>query len=217
MDRGPIRTPRSSGGGMINSRPDVPAATPPYKATDEEPQPTVATPQPKAEVVPESVVHHRRTPTITEAIREDKKPRGPRRKKRLLIIIIAIVVVIGLAIGGYVAWQNKQNATTGINSSEYQAVFFTNGQVYFGKLQSFNSQYLKLTDIFYLQTQSTDSTNPQETSTDTSSNVQLIKLGNEINGPEDEMIIARDQVLFYENLKSSGKVATSIAQYQKSN
>ena len=216
MDRGPIRTSRSSGGGMINSRPDVPAATPPYKATDEEPQPTVAAPQPKAEA-PEPVVHHRRAPTITEAIHEEKKPRRPRNKKRLAIIIIAAVVVIGAVVTSYVVLQNQQNATTGINSSEYQAVFFTNGQVYFGKLQSFNSQYLKLTDIFYLQTQSSDSTNPQETSTDTSSNVQLIKLGNEIHGPEDEMIIARDQVLFYENLKSSGKVATSIAQYEKSN
>ena len=74
---------------------------------------------------------------------------------------------------------------------------------------------LQLTNIFYLQTQSSSSsTNPQTTSTDSSS-VQLIKLGDEVHGPEDSMVIEKSQVLFYENLKSDGKVAQSIAAYQK--
>jgi hypothetical protein len=97
-------------------------------------------------------------------------------------------------------------------------VFFTNGQVYFGKLQSFNSGYLKLTNIFYLQSQSSSDTssNPQATAKDQSGNVQLIKLGDEIHGPEDEMIISKDQVLFYENLKAGGKVAQSIKKFTDS-
>jgi hypothetical protein len=108
------------------------------------------------------------------------------------------------------------STATAIDTSKYQAVFFTNGQVYFGKLQSFNDQYLKLTDIFYLQAQSTDSTkdaNPQSTSSD-QNNVQLIKLGNEVHGPEDQMVISKDQVLFFENLKPDGKVAQSIEKYK---
>jgi hypothetical protein len=145
-----------------------------------------------------------------------EKQRRPRR--RLFLPLIIIVAIIVIAVGGYLAYNKIQNSATGINTSEYQAVFFTNGQVYFGKLQSFNNQYLKLTDIFYLQAQSsstsTDSTNPQSTSSDQSNNVQLIKLGNEVHGPEDEMVIARDQVLFYENLKPDGKVAQSIAKYK---
>src|ERR1700744_31103 len=115
MDRGPIRTSRSSGGGMINSRQDAPA----YRPT-EEPQ---SAPASKA-VVEAEPVHHRSSTVHT--VKEEKKPR---RKKRLIVIIAAIIVVIGLAIGGFFMWQNAQNATTGINSSEYQAVFFTNGQV----------------------------------------------------------------------------------------
>ena len=43
------------------------------------------------------------------------------------------------------------------------------------------------------------------------------KLGQEIHGPEDEMIISKDHVLFYENLKSDGKVSQSIEQYKKAN
>ena len=80
---------------------------------------------------------------------------------------------------------------------------------------------MKMTDIFYLQNQGStnaraDSSNPQEASSD-QNNVQLVKLGKEIHGPEDEMIISRDQVLFYENLKTDGKVAQSIEKYKSSN
>lgn len=109
------------------------------------------------------------------------------------------------------------NSAMGIDGGKYQAVFFTNGQVYFGKLQAFNDQYLKLTDVYYLQTQQAeqDTKNLQKTSTD-QNNVQLTKLGGEIHGPQDEMIISKDQVLFYENLKSDGKVSTSISKFKNS-
>lgn len=143
-----------------------------------------------------------------------------RSKKRFIIPIVAAVVVVALLLGGWALMSRGQEGVAGIDNGKYQAVFFTNGQVYFGKLTSLNEQYLKLTDIYYLQTQQTeqteekDSKNPQQTSSD-QNNVQLIKLGNEVHGPEDEMVISRDQVLFYENLKSDGKVAQTIEQSKK--
>jgi hypothetical protein len=91
----------------------------------------------------------------------------------------------------------------------------TNGQVYFGKLTTLSNQYMQLSDIFYLQTSSTNSENLQDTADDAETDVQLIKLGNEVHGPEDQMVIAKDQILFFENLKVDGKVAKSIAEYQK--
>jgi predicted negative regulator of RcsB-dependent stress response len=130
----------------------------------------------------------------------------------LITVIIAIVVVIALVVGGWLFWQNQQNNNTGINTKEYQAVFLTNGQNYFGKLVAFNSKYMQLTDVYYLQT-STDSTS-QSTNAD-AANYQLVKLGNELHGPEDQMMIAKDQILFYENLKPTGKVAQLIAKDQK--
>ncbi len=130
---------------------------------------------------------------------------------------IAIAVVVAVV----VAW-NLVSGMFGtglpIDGSKYQAVFFTNGQVYFGKLQQLNSEYMKLTDIFYLQTQSTDSAdskNPQQTSSQ--GNPTLVKLGDELHGPEDAMIISKEQVLFYENLKNDGKVAKSIEKFKKPN
>lgn len=131
-------------------------------------------------------------------------------------MVTIAAVVAAILILGLVSWFVYRSSTAAtIDSSRYQAVFFTNGQVYFGKLRSVNSGYMKLTDIYYLQAQSNtkDSQNPQQTN-DKGSDVQLIKLGNEVHGPEDEMIISKDQILFFENLKSDGRVTDSIKQYQ---
>jgi len=142
-----------------------------------------------------------------------EKPK-PKRKFVRWIVIVAIVVV---AVGGWFVWTTIRNNTTNIESNKYQAVFFTNGQVYFGKLHQVNDNYMKLTDVYYLQSKdsskdgdSTDSKNPQSSSDNSS--VQLIKLGSEIHGPEDAMIISKDQVPFYENLKADGKVSQTIKQ-----
>lgn len=141
-------------------------------------------------------------------------PRNKQRKLKLAAIGAAVALGVGLLI--LVGWFVYRSSTAAnIDSNKYQAVFFTNGQVYFGKLKSVNSGYMKLTDIYYLQAQAneSESENPQETSSQ-NSDVQLIKLGNEVHGPEDEMIISKDQILFFENLKGDGKVSDSIKQYQ---
>lgn len=138
---------------------------------------------------------------------------------KLAAIVTGIILVLALVIGGWSVYQTSTSAQ--IDSSKYQAVFFTNGQVYFGKLQKLNGGYFRLNDIFYLEAQSSaqeedgGSENPQETSADQAADVQLIKLGNEVHGPEDEMIISKEQILFFENLKKEGKVSGSIDEYKK--
>ena len=197
MDGGPFRVPPPADR-RATSRPAEQARWQP-----EDPQP-VKEEEPK-------VVHRTLPPQY--AAKEEKSP-----KKRFLVPAIAIVAVVILGALGLFAWNNAQNASLAVDAGKYQAVFFTNGQVYFGKLKAFNGDYMKLTDIYYLQTQATgetDSENPQQTSTD-QNDVQLIKLGDEIHGPEDSMVISKDQVLFYENLKPDGKVSQSIEQYKKS-
>ena len=153
----------------------------------------------------------------TSSVRQSHtEPTVSRRRKLPLIIAAGIII---LAVIGFFAWSAFQNKGMVIDGSKYQAVFFTNGQVYFGKLKAQGADYLQLNDVFYLQTNSeTPSENPQQATTTTDqSNVQLIKLGDEIHGPEDEMVISKDQILFYENLKADGKVTQSIQQYKKSN
>ncbi|HXH26863.1 MAG TPA: hypothetical protein VNG90_03125 [Candidatus Acidoferrum sp.] len=137
-------------------------------------------------------------------------------KKKLICIVIVIIAVILLCfvcMWGRRMWFSNEGS---INGGEYQAVFLTNGQVYFGKLSNVDDGYAKLTNIYYLQVQqqvqpTTGSSNSQ------TPQVSLTKLGNELHGPEDQMYIAHDQMLFWENLKGNGKVAQAIAQYLKNN
>lgn len=140
------------------------------------------------------------------------KSRFWKNKKGLILAIVGLLVAGALLAAA--VYYKQQNGTT-IDSSKYQAVFLTNGQVYFGKLHR-TGDYYKLTNVYYLQaSQSSDgsSNNPQQAAT-ANSGVQLIKLGNEVHGPEDAMIIDKAQVLFFENLKNDGKVVDSITKYQ---
>lgn len=137
------------------------------------------------------------------------------QKKFFLTLAGALVAVLVVVVGAWFLYRSSTAAT--IESGKYQAVFFTNGQVYFGKLKQVNANYFKLSDVFYIQAQeadskATDSKNPQETSSN-STDIRLIKLGSEVHGPDDAMIISKDQVLFFENLKKDGKVSDSITKY----
>jgi hypothetical protein len=133
-------------------------------------------------------------------------------------ILGILLIVVSVAVLGWFA--NKTygavTADSAVKTAQYQAVFLTNGQVYFGKYSEINNQYVKLTDIYYLQVQQT--VQPKDSSSTSSSNqqVSLAKLGGELHGPEDMMFINRDQVLFWENLKNSGKVVQAILNYQSS-
>lgn len=141
-----------------------------------------------------------------------QKKKVPKKKLAVLIAGLLLLAIIGLISG--VLYRSTTAAN--IDSSKYQALFLTNGQVYFGKLQHLNGSYMKLTDIFYLQATEAagQSQNPQETA-EQGPDVQLVKLGNEVHGPDDAMIVNKDQVLFFENLKTDGTVSKTIQGYKK--
>ncbi len=126
--------------------------------------------------------------------------------------LVALAVLIWFGARAYGAL----TADNAVKSKQFQAVFLTNGQVYFGKFADINSSYVKLTDIYYLQVQQTVQPSSSSSSSNNNQQVSLAKLGGELHGPEDEMFISRDQVLFWENLKNSGKVVQAIDNYQAS-
>jgi hypothetical protein len=129
-----------------------------------------------------------------------------------LVGLVALGVLIWLGARAY----GTLTADSAVKSKQFQAVFLTNGQVYFGKFSQINSSYVKLTDIYYLQVQQTVQPSSSSSSSSNNQQVSLAKLGGELHGPEDVMFINRDQVLFWENLKNSGKVVQAIQKYQAS-
>lgn len=181
-------------------------------------RPTVpqAAPQ-QQQHVPHNQVHKSKAP---------KTSHGNKWLKGVIALVILIIVFWGgVFINQWLATKNTNKVTgmTTVDSNSYQAVFLTNGQVYFGKLTTVNQYYVTITNVFYLQVQqsvqpasnsATTTTSTTATNSSSSNNsVQLVKLGNELHGPQDEMTINRPQVLFWENLKSSGKVTQAINNY----
>ena len=196
MDMGPFGASRSTssrGSGAATRREPAPARTG------------------SSEVAHEEQAAHRAAAATPHTVTAKKQPK---QKKSFKWVIIA-VVALGLVVGGWVAWQKLAPADSGIESSKYQAVFFTDGQIYYGKLTVLNDRQYKLTNVFYILSQNENKTaNADGETAETQNNAQLIKMGNELHGPEDAMMINRDHVLFYENLKPDGKVTQTINQYK---
>lgn len=135
-----------------------------------------------------------------------------------LLTNIAAVALILVALSAFVWFLNRGvsalTANSAIKSKQYQALFLTNGQVYFGKVANIDASYVKLTDIYYLQVQQTVQPKDNDNNNANNQQVSLAKLGGELHGPEDVMYVSRQQVLFWENLKGDGKVAKAIADYK---
>jgi hypothetical protein len=129
-------------------------------------------------------------------------------------VLVILLIVVSVAVLGWFGWSTLSAATAdaAVKGKQYQAVFLTNGQVYFGKVSHTDSSYVKLTDIYYLQVQ--QQVQPKDQSSSQQPQVSLAKLGGELHGPEDVMYIARQQVLFWENLKDDGKVTKAIKDYK---
>lgn len=126
----------------------------------------------------------------------------------ILLIIVSVLIIGTIGVRGLAA----ATADAPIKEKQYQALFLTNGQVYFGKLSQVDNAYVKVTDIFYLQVQ--QQVQPKDAKDQQQPQVSLAKLGNELHGPEDVMYVSRDQVLFWENLKNDGKVAEAIKEFK---
>lgn len=155
---------------------------------------------------------------------EDMGP-APKRtgsNSKLIKLAIAVIVVAALALAAVkVCWMGFQlvvgDPIAKVSASEWQAVFLVNGQVYFGKVKSVSNKTLTLNDIYYLQVVTKPLQTTQQgtaaTAADGNQELTLIKLGNEIHGPSDRMVINRDQIVLTEKLKSDSRVVQAISKY----
>ncbi len=133
-------------------------------------------------------------------------PIGALRRILALLLILAILIALVLVVRTQVVRSGiatlfSPGAGEVIDHSAYQAVFLTNGSTYFGKLEPQGDEWFLLTDVFYLSTSDQTGT-------------QLIKRGNEAQGPKEPMIISRAQVLFIENLRDDSDIVALIKKFK---
>ena len=115
--------------------------------------------------------------------------------------MLAAVIVVA-------AWFAGSVYNFKLPGQRYQAVFLSNNQVYFGKFHyPWLGSTAKLTDIYYLQV---NQSLQQQKTDGQQSDMKLVKFGSEIHGPQDKMIIPKNQILFWENLKDDSLVVKTI-------
>jgi hypothetical protein len=110
--------------------------------------------------------------------------------------IILIVLMVVLVIAAFSCWwYNAKHA------NDYSVVYITTGEVYVGKLSTFNGLTLK--DSYILQV-TKDATDP------TKSNFQLNPVNQALWAPQSIHLI-KDNVVFYGPLLPTSKIAETIA------
>lgn len=129
----------------------------------------------------------------------------PRRTVRRIgytvMALVALAIVVVVVVFAAQAVTSKDSLADGVKSNEYQAVFLTSNEVYFGKL-TFPSggSYVYLRHAFRLTQQASNKSGQPLQRT-------LVKVPNDLHSPEDLMMINRSQILYVENLNPSGKAA----------
>jgi len=143
---------------------------------------------------------------------------NPELRKKIKWLTPTLIIIFMLLLGGlYLIFHfiigSFQAPQFEKAKSEWQAVFLSNNQVYFGKIVKITDKEIVLRDIYYLQSAQLLQ-GPKETHIVSAQAPFLVKLGSELHGPYDEMRINRGQVLFIEDLKSDSPVMEAIKQYK---
>ena len=120
-------------------------------------------------------------------------------------VVFWIIGILAAAV-----WMGLWSTTTPaafppIPEGKWQAVFLTNNQVYFGRLENVDAQYVTLSDVYYLRTASA-----LDDQAGGGTDLNLIRLGGEVHGPENTIYIPKSSILFWENMKDSSSIVQTI-------
>lgn len=148
----------------------------------------------------------RRAPMNTNINQPSNVVRMAHNSKKLLFGIIGTIVLVIVVIFIGSLFENNLGINGYYIGDGYQAVFVNNGETYFGKVSDMNEDVLILDSVYYLQDQQALQAGPQPKE----SELSLIKLGSEIHGPQNQMIIPVDSISFIENLKETSAIVRAI-------
>ena len=86
-----------------------------------------------------------------------------------------------------------------LGRAQYQAIFLTNGQTYFGRYYDRIGAYAKIEDVYYLQ--QTEGASAQQADT------KLVRRGRELHSPAARMLVPKSAILFVEDLSAASPIA----------
>jgi len=146
---------------------------------------------------------------LNNALKNGRKHGRDWMKGTFAIMLISLTII---TLGTVYLLHSNPSEAKYVNGKTLQAVFLQNGQVYFGHIKSISQKYIELQNIFYLNNPSSSSANSSANNNNT---LSLVKLGCELHGPTDRMVINQEQVTYWENLRTDGNVAKAVDQYNQ--
>lgn len=124
-------------------------------------------------------------------------------------LVIAMAATIASVVG--IVWlvqQVYQANLQRIDTSKYQVVYLVNGQAYFGKLQNTSGDFLVLKSPYIAQ--SVESAEEGAAEADASTQTTILRVTDQIYGPDDSIAIKSSQIAFWQNLRDDSKVTQAI-------
>lgn len=92
-----------------------------------------------------------------------------------------------------------------IDPKRFQAVILSNDRIYFGHLRSVSDEFYELREVFFIREAKAGERTVQ----------QVAPLSEELQGPENRMLIRKDEVVLVENLREDSPVAKAIRERQR--
>lgn len=144
-----------------------------------------------------------------ENISEKMNQEPPRHAKSHALLIKSVFLLL-VAFALFLAiWL----VTTHIfprQSSGFQAVTLSNGRVVYGHLETnLSKDFVRLTNVYYLLTEQSETEEGAQ-----QEDFALIKPGKEIHGPEDDMLLNREHIIYIEDLREDSEVVKAITAYE---
>lgn len=141
---------------------------------------------------------------LLESVKKSLRKLWSSKSNFVLAITAVVVSVAGLV---WLVQQIYQANLQRIDTSKYQIVYLVNGQAYFGKLQNTSGDFLVVKSAYIAQ--SVEATNI-ESDDKTANQTTLLKVTDQVYGPQDSIAIKSSQVAFWQNLRDDSKVVQAI-------
>jgi hypothetical protein len=111
---------------------------------------------------------------------------------------VAMAVVVFFAALFFTQWWDF--TVPAIGRAQYQAVFLSNGQTYFGRYYDRLGAYAKIEDVYYLQ--QVQGSDPEATA-----DTRIVRRGAELHEPSSRMLVPKSAILFVEDLTDASPIA----------
>ena len=127
-------------------------------------------------------------------------------------VLLALLVGIALGVGGGLLFDSDTVSDADpfagqIDRSSYQAVILANDRVYFGQIRSANAEFYRLENAYFLRERRADEASEPVRA--------LLPVNREIHGPQNEMLIAKSEVVLVEDLAEDSPILREIERQQE--